>query len=143
MSLYQSMFLSASIFLYISMSVFLPVYLTQTPLPLNSGSCSSDICRRRLVCRSCGDVVVVVVALVAVIMIIIMITTTTTTTTTTKMMMMMMIIALKSAVRDFWQSPHCAANCLQNVCSNSQGASVCKSRATHRALITCNMSCAT
>ena len=42
-----------------------------------------------------------------------------------------------------WQSPHCAANCLQHVRSSGQGAVVCKSRATHRALITCNMPCAT
>ena len=35
----------------------------------------------------------------------------------------------------FLQS-HCAANCLQHVCSSGQGAIVCKSRATHR-LIEC------
>ena len=71
------------------------------------------------------------------------------------MMMMMMIIiiitiiiiiiiiiiimALKGAIRDF----HCAANCLQHVCSSGPGAIVCKSRATHRAFITGNMQCAT
>ena len=52
---------------------------------------------------------------------------------------MIMMIAFKGAVRDFWQSPHCAAKCLQYVRSSGQGAIVCKSRATHRALITCNM----
>ena len=36
----------------------------------------------------------------------------------------------------FLQSPHSAANCLQHV-----RAIVCKSRATHRALIMCNMLC--
>ena len=41
----------------------------------------------------------------------------------------------------FLQSPHCAANCLQHVRSSGPGAIVCKLRATHRALITCNMSC--
>ena len=41
----------------------------------------------------------------------------------------------------FLQSPHCAANCLHHVRSSGPGAIVCKSRATHRALITCNMSC--
>ena len=49
------------------------------------------------------------------------------------------IIAFKGAIRDFLQSPHSAANCLQHVRSSGPGAIVCKSRATHRALITCNM----
>ena len=39
--------------------------------------------------------------------------------------------------RFFLQSPHSAANCLQHVRSSGQDATVCKSRATHRALITC------
>ena len=44
----------------------------------------------------------------------------------------------------FLQSPHCAAiNCLQHVRSSGSGAIVCKSRATHRALITCNLQCTT
>ena len=43
--------------------------------------------------------------------------------------------------RFFLQSPHCTANCLQHIRSSGPGAIVCKSRATHRALITCNMSC--
>ena len=51
------------------------------------------------------------------------------------------IIALKGAIRDFLQSPHSAANCLQHARSSGPGAIVCKSRATHPALITCNMSC--
>ena len=57
-------------------------------------------------------------------------------------MMMMMIIALKGAIRDLLQSPHCAANCLKHVRLSGLGAIVCKSRAAHRALITHNM-CAT
>ena len=48
------------------------------------------------------------------------------------------IIAFKG---DFLQSPQCAANRLLHVRSNDPGTTVCKSRATHRALITCNMSC--
>ena len=40
-----------------------------------------------------------------------------------------------------WQSPHCATNHLQHVCSSGTGAIVCKSRATHQVLLTCNMSC--
>ena len=47
------------------------------------------------------------------------------------------IIAFKGTIRDFLQSPHSAANCLQHVRSSGPGATVCKSRATHRALITC------
>ena len=41
----------------------------------------------------------------------------------------------------FLQSPHCVTNCLQHVRSSGPGAIVCKSCATHRALITCNMPC--
>ena len=41
----------------------------------------------------------------------------------------------------FLQSPHCSANRLQHDRSSGSGAVVCKSRATHRALITCNMPC--
>ena len=47
------------------------------------------------------------------------------------------IIAFQGAIRDFLQSPHSAANCLQHVSSSGPGATVCKSRATRRALITC------
>ena len=47
------------------------------------------------------------------------------------------IIAFKRTIRDFLQSPHSAANCLQHVRSSGPGAIVCKTRATHRALITC------
>ena len=48
-----------------------------------------------------------------------------------------MIIAFKGAIRDFLQSPHSTASCLQNVRPSGPGATVCKSRATYRALITC------
>ena len=47
------------------------------------------------------------------------------------------IIAFQGAIQDFLQSPHNAANCLQHVRSSGPGAIVCKSCATHRALITC------
>ena len=53
------------------------------------------------------------------------------------MIMMISVIALKVAIRDFLQSPHSAANRLQHVRSSGPGAIVCKSRATHRTLITC------
>ena len=51
------------------------------------------------------------------------------------------IIAFKGAIRDFVQSPPSAANCLQHVHSSGPGAIMCKSLATHRAFITCNISC--
>ena len=43
----------------------------------------------------------------------------------------------------FLPSPHCAANCHQHENSSGLGAIVCKARATHRPLITCNLQCAT
>ena len=59
----------------------------------------------------------------------------------TKVILLLLIImAFKGAIRDNLQSPHCAANQLQHVGSSGPSAIVCKSRATHRALITCNMS---
>ena len=57
--------------------------------------------------------------------------------------MIIIVIAFKDAVLDFLQSPRCAANCLQHVRSSSQGTTACKSRATQRARMTCNVSCAT
>ena len=45
--------------------------------------------------------------------------------------MIIIIITLKGAIRDFLQSPHCAANCLQHIRSSSLGAIVCKSNATY------------
>ena len=72
-------------------------------------------------------IIVVVVVVVVVIIIIIII----------------IIIALKDAVRDVLQSPHCVAKCLQYMRSSGQGAVVYKSRATHQALVTCSLSCAT
>ena len=67
------------------------------------------------------------------------------TTTTTLIIIIIIIIiinCIESAIRDLLQLPGCAANCLQHVRSSGQGAIVCKSRATHRAVIACNMSCA-
>ena len=52
-------------------------------------------------------------------------------------LIIIIIITFKGAIRDFLQSPHSAANCLQHARSSGPGAIVCKSRATHRALITC------
>ena len=80
---------------------------------------------------------IIIIKMITTTTIIIIIITTTTTTTTT---IIIIIIAMKKRLL---QSPHCAKNCLQHVRSSGQGAIVCKSRVTHRALITCNMSCAT
>ena len=59
------------------------------------------------------------------------------------MMMMMKMVTLKGVIQDFLPSPHCAANCLEPVRSSGQGAIICKSYVTYRALTTCNMVCAT
>ena len=92
-------------------------------------------------------------------MIMIIVATAATTSTTMIMVMLIImmiiimvmiiiiiiiiiIIALKHAIRDALQSPHCFANSLQHVRSSGQGEIVCKSRATHRAPITCNVPCA-
>ena len=58
-------------------------------------------------------------------------------------LIIIIIIAFKGAIRDFLQSPHSAANCLQHARSSGPGAVVCKSRATYRALITrkCHVTC--
>ena len=74
-----------------------------------------------------GVVVVVVVAVVMIVMIIMII------------IIIIIVIAFKVAIGDFLQSPHSAANCLLHVRSSGPGAIVCKSRATHQALITCSM----
>ena len=55
----------------------------------------------------------------------------------TIIIIIIIIIAFKGAIRDFLQSPHSAANRLQHVRSSGPGVIVCKSRATHRTLITC------
>ena len=47
------------------------------------------------------------------------------------------VIAFKGAIRSFLQSPHSAANSLQHIRSSDLGAIVCKSHATHLALIMC------
>ena len=51
-------------------------------------------------------------------------------------MIIIVIIPFKFAIRDCLQSPHCAANRLQHVRSSGPATIVCKSCATHRALIT-------
>ena len=50
-------------------------------------------------------------------------------------------IALKGAIQDFLQSPHCTANHLQHLRWSGPGAIVSKSRAPHWVLIMCYMSC--
>ena len=51
------------------------------------------------------------------------------------------IIAFTGAFRDFLQSLHCTRKRLQHVRSSGPGMIVCKSRATHRVLVMCNISC--
>ena len=44
----------------------------------------------------------------------------------TSIRIIIIIIAFKGAIRDFLQSPHSGANCLQHVRSSGPGAAVCK-----------------
>ena len=81
----------------------------------------------------CPDHFIIIIMMIIIIIIIIII-----------IKIIKIIIALKGAIPDFLQSPHCATNRLQHVRSSDPGAIVCKSRATtRRTLITCNMSRAT
>ena len=73
-------------------------------------------------------IIVIIVIIIIIIIIIILIII---------IIIIVIIIEFKGAIRDLLQSPHSAANCLQHVRSSGPGAIVCKSRATHRALITC------
>ena len=54
----------------------------------------------------------------------------------TLLLLLLLIITFKGAIQDFHN-----LLTLQNVRSSGQSAVVCKSRATHRTLITCSMSC--
>ena len=76
-----------------------------------------------------GSVIIIIIIIIIIIVVVIII------------MIIKIIIAFKGANQDFLQSPHSAANRLQHARSSGPGAIVCKSRATHRALITCDMSC--
>ena len=62
----------------------------------------------------------------------------TTTIIIVIIIIIIIIIVFKGAIRDFLQSPHCTANRLQHLHSSGPGAVVCKSRATHPALIKCS-----
>ena len=57
--------------------------------------------------------------------------------------MIIIITIIILEIRDFLQSLHCVANCLQHVRSSGLGAIMCKSCTTHWALIKCNILCAT
>ena len=78
-------------------------------------------------------IIIIITIIIIIIMILIIIIIIT--------IIIIIIVAFKGAIRVFLQSPHCAAICLQHVRSSGPGAIVCKSRATHRALITFNMWC--
>ena len=53
---------------------------------------------------------------------------------------LIIIVTLKGASRDFLQCLHCTVSCVQCIRSSGPGAIVCKSCATHRALIMSGMS---
>ena len=46
-------------------------------------------------------------------------------------MLVVIVIAFQGAVRDFLQSPHCAANCLQHIRSSGLGAIMCNTLSTY------------
>ena len=59
----------------------------------------------------------------------------------TVIIIIIIVITFKGAIQDILQSPHCTPNRLRHVHSSGPGTIACKSHATHRALIMCNMSC--
>ena len=66
--------------------------------------------------------------------------TTPKATTRTHLLLIMIVIIIitfKGAIRDFLLSPHSDANCLQHDAQVAWAQPCAKSRATHRALITC------
>ena len=79
-----------------------------------------------------NNIIVIVIIIIIIIIIIIVVV----------VVIIIIINHIERRKSRFLQSPHCAANCLQHARSNGPGAVVCKSRATHRALMTCNK-CAT
>ena len=62
-------------------------------------------------------IIIIIIILVMMLMVIILI--------------IIIIIAFKGAIRDFLQSPHCAANRPQHIRSSDPGAIVCKSSSTY------------
>ena len=88
-------------------------------------------------------IIIIIIKILILIMMMMMMMMVTIISISIIIITIFIIIAFKGAVREFSQSLRCATNCLQQVRSSSQAAIVCKSRAKHRALITCNMSCAT
>ena len=83
--------------------------------------------KREVADQTCFLSIPIIIIIIIIIMIIII----------TIIIIIIIIIAFKGAIRDFLQSPHSAANCLQHVRSSGPGAIVYKSRATHLALFTC------
>ena len=88
-------------------------------------------------------VVVVVMVVVVAVVVVVVVVAAAAAAAAVVIAVVIIMIAMNGAIRDLLQSPHCAANCLHHVSSSGHGAIVCKSRAPHRALITCNMSCKT
>ena len=96
--------------------------------------------------RSRGFFFFLIIIIIAIIVIIIIIITVVVVAAAAAaaVVVVVVVIGFKGAIRDFFfffflQSPHSAANCLQFARSSGPGAIVCKSRATHPSLITCNM----
>ena len=58
-------------------------------------------------------------------------------------MVIIVVITVALTIRDIFQSPHCAANCLQHVRPSGPGATVCTPLAIHQTRTMRNMSRAT
>ena len=82
--------------------------------------------RRRRTMTTTTMIIIIIIIIRRIIIIIVVVVIT----------IMMMMMTLTGAIPDCLQSPHCAANCLQPICSSGHRAVMCKSRATHLALIT-------
>ena len=62
---------------------------------------------------------------------------TAKTTTIIIIIIIIMIIKFKGAIRDFLQSPHSAANCLQHERSSGPDATVCNTSSAYRVQVSC------
>ena len=89
------------------------------------------------------NITLIIIMIIIIIMVTMMLMMMMMIITIIIIIIIIIIIALKGAIRDLLQSPYCAANCLQHVRSSGRGAVMCELHATHRALVTCNVSSAT
>ena len=91
-------------------------------------TCSAQLSMFHMERRSRNTLIIIIITITTLLLLVII-----------KIIMIIIKIALKGATRDFLQSPHCIASCLQHVCISGKDATVCKSLATLQALMMCNM----